>query len=306
LFRSSKKERFAMSAPIPVICDRCRAEGVAGDPQFSAIADILDFEPVQRRARADGWSAEYQRAFIAALAITGAPRRAARAIGKHAFGAEQLRKARGARSFAAAWDAALEIYRDREAMRLKDNMAELAREQEQRGELNLFAGDVDPDDPEAIRQQQYEEASERIRDKLLRSRRLYLEEICEDPAKRAAWEVLTGPVDWDKARRLEPQDNEPFPRPDEGVAGIPNCRKPDMLLTAEGGWLAEATGGRDRTGELRREIEAIMELRSLGYRVDGAGNLHAPPPEPGRTTRGILIQSMVIQCAEEDEQARPD
>ena len=117
---------------IPVICDRCRAEGAAGDGSFSGIAEILDFEPVPRRARADGWGPDYQRAFIAALAITGAPPRAARAIGKHAFGAEQLRKAKGGRSFAAAWDAALDIYRDRELARLKDNLADLASEQEGR------------------------------------------------------------------------------------------------------------------------------------------------------------------------------
>lgn len=41
--------------PIPVICDACRATGMAGDEAFSAIPDILAFEPVQRRAHANGW-----------------------------------------------------------------------------------------------------------------------------------------------------------------------------------------------------------------------------------------------------------
>ena len=43
---------------------------MAGDETFSGSPDILSFEPVPRRARADGWSPEHQRAFIAALAIS--------------------------------------------------------------------------------------------------------------------------------------------------------------------------------------------------------------------------------------------
>jgi hypothetical protein len=70
-------------APIPVVCDRCRAEGLAGDDPFEAFGDLLDFEPVPRRkARADGWDAECQRAFVAALSLTGSVRAAARAVGK--------------------------------------------------------------------------------------------------------------------------------------------------------------------------------------------------------------------------------
>jgi hypothetical protein len=76
---------------VPVICDKCRAEGMAGDEAFSGVPEILDFEPVPRRARADGWRPEHQRAFIAALAITGSPRQAARAVGKHDKKAELRR-----------------------------------------------------------------------------------------------------------------------------------------------------------------------------------------------------------------------
>ena len=101
-----------MSAPIPVICDRCRAEGGAGDDPFTGIADLLTFDPVPRRAHVNNWTAEHQRMFIAALALTGSPRQAARALGRHAFGAEQLRDAKGGRGFADAWDAALELYRE--------------------------------------------------------------------------------------------------------------------------------------------------------------------------------------------------
>ena len=38
--------------PLPVLCDQCRATGMASDPAFSAIPDILGFTPVERRAPA--------------------------------------------------------------------------------------------------------------------------------------------------------------------------------------------------------------------------------------------------------------
>ena len=66
--------------PFPVLCDRCRAEGLAGEAEFAELADLgdlLDFEPVPRRKRANGWDAEVQRAFIVALAVTGSDRQAA-------------------------------------------------------------------------------------------------------------------------------------------------------------------------------------------------------------------------------------
>lgn len=70
-------------------------------------ADPLAFEPVPRRNRVDGWTAERQRAFIEALAAIGSPRRAAALMGKSTNGAEQLRRAPGGESFAAAWDRAI-------------------------------------------------------------------------------------------------------------------------------------------------------------------------------------------------------
>ena len=53
---------------IPVICDRCRKVGYSGDGDFSHLGDLLEFTPVPRKKeRVDGWTAERQRAFIAAL-----------------------------------------------------------------------------------------------------------------------------------------------------------------------------------------------------------------------------------------------
>ncbi len=80
---------------IPVICDKCRAEGSAGAAPFAEIEDILNFQPLPRGG-VNAWTPEHQRAFIAALAITGSAAAAARAIGRHASGVEKLRKASGA------------------------------------------------------------------------------------------------------------------------------------------------------------------------------------------------------------------
>ena len=126
-----------METIIPVICDRCREEGLAGEGPFTDIRGLLEFEPVKRRPHVNGWKEEHQRAFIAALALTGSPRQAAQSLGRWPSGAEQLRKGKGGRSFAEAWEAALELYREREFFRIKDNLADLARQQEQRDDIPL-------------------------------------------------------------------------------------------------------------------------------------------------------------------------
>jgi hypothetical protein len=234
---------------IPVICDQCRATGVAGDESFAAIPDLLEFEPVPRRARANGWTPEHQRAFIAALAITGSPRQAARHVGRAQFGAEQLRTARGGRSFAAAWQAALDLARDRELARLHGNLGDLARRTEE-ANAQIADGRYILADPTAVEEdlleREHDERQERIRNRLLAARRLYLFEIGDDPASRAAWETLCGPVDWDRAELLQPQDNEPY---------APSMRAPDMLLAAEHQWLAEMTGGPSKTKVLQQGAE---------------------------------------------------
>ncbi|MFL6830296.1 MAG: hypothetical protein ACJ8D5_06715 [Sphingomicrobium sp.] len=238
---------------IPVVCDQCRASGIAGDERFAAIPDILAFDPVPRRAHANGWSPEHQRAFIAALAITGSPRQAARAIGRAQFGADQLRTAKGGRSFAAAWDAAMDLARDTELARLHGNLAELAdqaatvRAEPPTHGRYILADPDEPDEDSATRLA--EEVRDRMRERLLRARRLYLLELHADPAKRAAWETLCGPVDWNRVPNLEPQDNEPY---------APAARDPAMILAAEHQWLAELTGGPCKTKVLG---EAIAELR---------------------------------------------
>lgn len=65
--------------------------------------DTLDFTPVRRRSRHDGWTEARQRAFIAALDQLGSVAHAARVVGMTKRSAYRLRDAAGAESFAAAW-----------------------------------------------------------------------------------------------------------------------------------------------------------------------------------------------------------
>ncbi len=99
-------------------------------PEPPIAVDPLDFIPVPRRTRrADGWTPECQRGFIQALAATGTVRRAAAAVGKAAFGADQLRKAEGSESFAAAWDRALERFAETKAARLAAGLGAVRAEE---------------------------------------------------------------------------------------------------------------------------------------------------------------------------------
>jgi hypothetical protein len=181
--------------PLPVICDNCRAEGAAGDETFSAIPDIFAFDPVPRSAHDKLWPAETQRAFIAALAVTGSPVRAARSVGRHAFGAEKLRKARGARAFNEAWEAALDLARERELSRLHGSLSELsARLPSPSGEGPLPDSCQREDESDEEYERRGEKARKSILEKLQRLRRNSLIlDIIPNPEKRAAWIVLNGP-----------------------------------------------------------------------------------------------------------------
>jgi hypothetical protein len=112
---------------IPVICDRCRTVGLSGDGDFSHLGDLLDFTPVPRKTqRADGWTPERQRAFIAALSATGSKRQAARAIGMAAFGIDQILKADGNESFKAAYERAMAIAKANGSMKIAAGVADAA------------------------------------------------------------------------------------------------------------------------------------------------------------------------------------
>ena len=70
--------------------------------------DLLLFTPVVSAYRGtNGWTAEVQRAFVAALARTGVVAAAARSVGRSARSAYQLRERAGSDSpFARAWTSA--------------------------------------------------------------------------------------------------------------------------------------------------------------------------------------------------------
>ena len=233
---------------VPVVCDKCRAEGMASDPMFMGIPEILNFEPVPRRAHVNGWSAEHQRAFIAAVAITGSAKKAAATIGRHAFGAEQLRKARGGRGFSEAWDAALDIARERELARMYENLADLKTSDEAAHARG--SGGQEFEGIDLATEEELTDVQASLREKMLSARRLLLAEVSCDMDKRAAWEVLVGPVDWEKAQKWQPQDNEPY--------GVPNMRGADMVMTAEAGFMAEMVGGRDKKKEMWDAIDEIL------------------------------------------------
>src|SRR3954462_12800768 len=78
--------------------------------------------------RADGWDSEVQRAYIAALSLTGADRSACRAVGKSAFGVTQLIAHEGSESFCAAREEALAMAADERSRRLAEGLRAVAAE----------------------------------------------------------------------------------------------------------------------------------------------------------------------------------
>jgi len=70
-------------------------------------AEEYDWIPVARRRRADGWTPETQKTFIATLADCGSVSAAARAVGMSKNSCYRLRRSKDAAAFSAAWDAAI-------------------------------------------------------------------------------------------------------------------------------------------------------------------------------------------------------
>ena len=244
---------------IPVICDRCRSAGLSGEGGFLHLGDLLDFTPVPRKTkRFDGWNAERQRAFIAALAATGSKRKAARSIGRAVFGVDQLLKAEGSASFRLAYDRALAIAEKNGSIRLAQGVADAAARNAQLTPPSRLRGLPPPPDPmdQGEMMRLADLARDSISKKLLGCRRLYLKEIADSPGKRAAYEILTNhPIDWDKAARMEEQADEPWRKP--------SFREPDMLLTAENGWMGDMVHGEDKMAELRAAVDEHRAAEGL-------------------------------------------
>ena len=94
--------------------DGVRLDALSPGPEEPTETSGVDFTPVpRRRNRRSGWTEERQRAFIAALALSGSVRAAARHVGLSPRTAYRLLDMDGADSFAAAWDRAADIGRAR-------------------------------------------------------------------------------------------------------------------------------------------------------------------------------------------------
>ena len=239
---------------------------LAADPE---IAPLLEFEPARRKVeRPDGWTAELQRELIARIAHTGSPGAACDAMDKNLSGAKHLYRSDGAESFRQAWKAAIALG----ASRKRAERAVLPPRPFEvpgiasRGKLLASAAGPLPGqvmnehgqwEDEAAFLARGEEAKRSICEKLLRCRRLFLLEISGSAGKRAAFEILTElPIDWDKARRLEPQPDEPWKSS--------NQHQPDMVLTAESGWSFGQIGyGEDKKAELRAAVDQYRAKKGL-------------------------------------------
>jgi hypothetical protein len=245
---------------------KARATPQAAETTDPLIAKLLDFEPVQRRhKRPDGWTPALQRIFIAKLAELGSVNAATEALGKNRYGVEKLYKSAGAEGFRKAWDAAIALYEEREANRLMIENAPFAgvKPPFANARAKFLASTAGPlpgqvmnehgewEDEGSMRARA-EEAKDSICEKLLRARRLFLAEISGSAGKRAAFEILTElPIDWEKAKRLEPQPDEPWKST--------NQRQPDMILTAENGWsFGEFGYGEDKKKELREALNEYL------------------------------------------------
>ena len=236
------------------------------DPEILA---LLDFEPVPRAREAENaWTPELQREFIARLAVHGSATKACEEMGKNRTGVTKLYRSPQGASFRDAWHAAVDLAKQRRATtaqfvspgtrpptidnRRKNQWVEPAGPLP--GQVMNEYGEWE-DEESCL--QRAEEAKDSIASKLLRIRRLYLQEISSSAGKRAAFEILTElPIDWEKAEALQPQPDEPY--------NPVRMRKPDMILTAESGWsFGEIGYGPDRKAEMRKAIDEHRAAEGL-------------------------------------------
>jgi hypothetical protein len=82
-------------------------------PRDTEAQSVTSFTPVYGRSRIDGWTPERQRMFCEVLAECGLVREAAATVGMTAQTAYRLRRRAEGKGFALAWDAALQLARQR-------------------------------------------------------------------------------------------------------------------------------------------------------------------------------------------------
>jgi hypothetical protein len=257
--------------------DPLPAEGRGQTTDDPEILALLDFEPVPRRpSQVAGWTPELQRKLILRLAEHGSIGRACNELEKDRGGASKLYNSAKGESFRAAWDGAVALFKRRE----EEGLAQAPRPRRRPPTVDLRVkrrvqpAEGLPDDPSTGSGQyedaesharRAEEAADSIGQKLVRCRRAFLAEISGSAGKRAAFEILTElPVDWKKAKTMEPQPFEPWRRP--------GMREPDMVLTAENGWLSGLVPyGPAKVAGIRRAIDAHRAAEGLAP-VDWSGS----------------------------------
>jgi hypothetical protein len=278
---------------------------LAADPE---IAPLLNFKPVVRKVkRPDGWTDALQRELIARIAATGTLQQAVWQMGKHATGAEALYKTPGADSFRTCWDAAIIIGRRRNGLDSQPPFMGEVPGITRRGKLLASTAGPLPGqvmnergewEDEGSMRARAEEAKDSICEKLLRARRLFLAEISGSAGKRAAFEILTElPIDWEKAKRLEPQPDEPWKST--------NQRQPDMILTAENGWTVGEWGyGPDKMAELREALNEFLKEEGKDI-IDWSQEDAQPVRDRGGESSDRQDNSLPAGTASSTPKARP-
>jgi len=264
------------------------------------IAALLDFEPAPRQVpRPDGWTPARQRRFIVQLALTGSPKAAADLMGKNLSGLKHLYRTDGADSFRAAWKAAIELAASRKrnhrasALPASSEVPGTAS-RSPRGQHKHKPGQSCGECGQVVEEmteerQEYLDTMRSIRNRLLSCRRFYLASVAECPRKRLAWELLVGPTDWERAKRMEPQDDEPIPDPERNSYGLPSMRKPDMVLTVGSGLLPELTGGEDALAELRQSFSESAESKTNDSAADASAWSRDACPDRPTTGNAVSI-----------------
>jgi hypothetical protein len=185
---------------------------------------LLEFEPVPRKnVMTRGWTVAKQRGFIAALRESGSVRLATEAVGMSYEGVYKLRHAPGAAEFARAWDRAVgigarrvrDVFIDQNIHGIpervvigKDVVVE-RRRFNHRSMIWVLQHHLPDEYPSGstthrrgwggVREEEppIEQVRQEVLDKVAAIARQEMREIAADPAKRAAWELLHGPRDWD-------------------------------------------------------------------------------------------------------------
>ncbi len=200
---------------------------MSGDYPWNPAPDadpLLEFEPVPRKNTViRGWTVKKQRGFIAALRESGSVRLATQAVGMSYEGVYKLRHAPGGADFARAWDEAVgigarrvrDVFIDQNIHGIpervvigKDVVVERRRfnHRSMIWVLQHHLPDLYPGGATTHRrgwggareeEPPIEQVRQEVLDKVTAIERHQMRAIAADPAKRAAWEVLHGPRDWE-------------------------------------------------------------------------------------------------------------